>query len=198
MRTLPVMSSLSPHLFWITSRAAGISAMVFASLSVGLGLSMAAKLGKSRLSDRRALHEALSIGVMISIVVHAGALLFDAYLKPSLADITIPFVSSYHTIWMTIGIVSGWGMIAFGLAYYARRRIGPQRWKLVHRFTLLTWLGGIVHSLGMGTDAGQPWFLALVALTVAPSLVLLGLRVAGRSPAPARPVPSTLATQPIP
>lgn len=172
------MSSLSPHLFWITSRAAGISAMVFASISVGLGLSMAAKVGKGRLSDRRALHEALSIGVMISIVVHAVSLLFDAYLHPSVADIAIPFVSSYHTIWMTIGIASGWGMIAFGLAYYARRRIGPQRWKLVHRFTLLTWLGGLVHSLGMGTDAGAPWFLALVALSVAPSLVLLGLRVA--------------------
>lgn len=188
------MTSLSPHLFWITSRTAGISAMVLASASVGLGLSMAARLRGGRLADRRVLHEALSIAVMVSIVVHAGALLFDGYLAPSLADVSVPFAFGYETAWTTIGILSGWGTILFGLAYYARRRIGHRRWKTIHRLTLVTWMGGLVHTLGEGTNAGQAWFLALLGVAVAPSLVLLGLRVAGRAP---RPVPSPAGDAPV-
>ncbi len=167
--------------------------MVLASASVGLGLAMAARIGGGRLADRRVLHEALSIAVMIAIVVHAGSLLFDHYVNFGLADVTVPFASGYQTLWTTLGIVSGWGIVLFGLAYYARDHIGRERWKLVHRLTLVTWIGGLVHSLGEGTDAGQPWFVALMALVVAPSLILLAVRVtsAGRAPAPAASPPGS-------
>lgn len=177
------MTDIEPHLFWITSRAAGITAMVLASLSVGLGLSMAARLG-GRLGDRRALHETLSLGVMVALAVHALALLGDAYMSPSLTDVLVPFAWGYRTIWATLGIVSGWGLVLCGLAYYARRRLPPNRWKVIHRFTLAAWLGGLVHAVGMGTDATQPWFLALVALTAVPPLALLGVRVLDRPSTP--------------
>ncbi len=42
-----------------------------------------------------------------------------------------------------------------GLSYYARARIGVQRWRRLHRFAALAWLLGLVHALGEGTDAGQ-------------------------------------------
>lgn len=185
------MATVTPHLFWITSRAAGITAMVLASMSVGLGLSMAGRLGRSRLSDRKVLHEALSIGVMLAIAVHGLSLIGDSYLSPSLADVTIPFVSGYKTLWTSLGIISGWGLILLGLSFYARKRIGMSRWKMIHRFTLVVWAGGLIHSIGEGTDAGETWFLALLALTTAPPLLLLGARVSDalsrRTPATATP-----------
>ena len=46
------------------------------------------------------------------------------------------------------------------------------RWRKLHRFTALAWLGGLVHSLGMGTDAGQLWFLAMMAIVAIPALAL--------------------------
>ena len=46
--------------------------------------------------DLRVLHEALSLATMVALAVHALALLGDGYLKPSLADVTIPFVSGYE------------------------------------------------------------------------------------------------------
>lgn len=184
------MTSIGPHLFWVTSRAAGISAMVLASVSVGLGLSMAARVGGGRLSDRKTLHEALSIGVMISVIVHALSLIGDSFMRPSLVDVTVPLVSDYKTLWMSVGIVSGWSLILFGLGYYARRRIGLNRWKVVHRFTLLAWAGGLIHALNMGTDAGQTWFLVLLGLSAAPPLALLGIRILERRPRPVTaPVP---------
>jgi sulfoxide reductase heme-binding subunit YedZ len=178
----------SHYLFWITSRAAGTTAMVFASASVGVGLASRTKLLKG--PDRFNIHQALAVATMIAIAVHGLSLLGDTYLRPNLIDITVPFALSYKTIPTSIGIIAGWGMILLGLSYYARRWIGVQRWKLIHRFTALAWAFGLVHTFTVGTDAGQLWFIALILLTAAPALMLLTARLVRRwsplVPAPAQ------------
>ena len=168
------------HLFWITSRAAGMTALVAASLSVCLGLLMATRLLKRFTNaDLRVTHETLSLVTLAAIAVHGLSLIGDRYMHPSLIDVTVPFAGSYKTGWTAIGIISGWALAALGLSYYARRRIGPERWKRLHRFTALVWVLGLVHSLGEGTDAGQTWFLVTAGIVVAPALTLLLWRIAG-------------------
>ena len=181
------VTSATPHLFWITSRAAGIVALVAASLAVSLGLLMSTKLLRRRRGpDLLATHEVLSLAAIVAIVVHGVTLLGDRYLHPTFADIVIPFVSSYKSFWTSLGIIAGWGLIALGLSYYARRRIGAARWRKLHRFTAVLWLFGLAHSLGEGTDAGQFWFLAMVAIVVIPALVLLATRWLGVEEPPSR------------
>ena len=126
------------------------------------------------------MHEALSLATLAALFVHGAALLGDTYFHPSVASLTIPFVSQYRTPFMAAGLVAGWGMAVLGLSYYLRDRIGVARWKILHRFTALAWILGIVHTLGTGTDAGSTWFLAMVALAVLPPLVLIAARIAGR------------------
>ena len=177
----------SPHLFWITSRAAGTVALVLASISVSLGLLMGTRLlQRFGRPDLRVAHEALSLATLVAIAVHGLALLGDHFLHPSLADIAIPFVSGYKTAWTTLGIVSGWALAALGLSYYARSRIGAQRWRTLHRFTALAWIAGLVHTLGEGTDAGQTWFLAMIAIVAVPALALLIWRMSAGGRRPAR------------
>jgi sulfoxide reductase heme-binding subunit YedZ len=174
--------NVAPHLFWITSRAAGVTALLVSSVAVCVGLLMSMRLSK-RVSgpDLRVLHEMLSLATIVAIVVHAVALLGDSFMHPSVLDVSLPFVSSYKTGWTTLGIIAGWSLIILGLSYYARGRIGQQRWRKLHRFTALAWLAGIAHSLGEGTDAGQLWFLAMLAIVAVPALVLLFGRLAGGS-----------------
>jgi sulfoxide reductase heme-binding subunit YedZ len=167
----------TPHLFWITSRAAGFAALILASLAVSAGLLMSTKLLKGRTSELRAGHDTLALATIVAIVVHGAALLGDQFLHPSVADIAIPFVSSYKTFWTSLGIVGGWGLALLGLSYYARRWIGAVRWRKLHRFTALAWLAGLIHALGEGTDAGQLWFLAMIALVAVPALALLVTRL---------------------
>jgi sulfoxide reductase heme-binding subunit YedZ len=174
----------TPHLFWITSRAAGFTALILASLAVSLGLLMSTKLLKGRVADLRLTHEVLSLATIVAIVVHGVSLLGDQFLNPSPADIAIPFVSSYKPVWTSLGIISGWALIALGLSYYARRHIGAVRWRKLHRFTALAWLGGLVHSLGEGTDAGQVWFLVMLAIVAIPALALLSRRLLGPGASP--------------
>src|ERR671922_1145238 len=186
-------AAVTEHLFWITSRAAGTAALLLASLAVCVGLLFGGKLVRGR-PDLRHLHEALSLASIVALVVHAVALLGDSFLRPSIADITIPFVSGYMRLWTTVGIVAGWAMIALGLSYYVRDRIGQQRWRALHRFTALAWVAGLAHSFGEGTDAGQTWFIVATAIVVVPALVLLVVRRLGaaagaRNAAPERPGP---------
>jgi sulfoxide reductase heme-binding subunit YedZ len=175
-----VTTDASPHLFWITSRAAGTAGLVLASLSVCLGLLMSTRL-LQRVGgpDLRIAHEALSLSTIVAIAVHGLSPLGDHYLHPSFADIALPFVSGYKTGWTTLGIVSGWALVALGLSYYARARIGQQRWRKLHRLTALAWLAGVVHTLGEGTDAGQTWFLVMIGIVAVPALLLLLWRTSG-------------------
>lgn len=179
-----------PYLFWITSRAAGFAALVLASLAVSLGLLMSTKLLKGRTTELRTAHDTLALSTIVAIVVHAAALLGDSYLHPSIADIALPFVSSYKTFWTSLGIVGGWGLALLGLSYYARRWMGAVRWRKLHRFTALAWLAGLVHALGEGTDAGQLWFLAMIALVAIPALALLVTRLVRSGSEAAPHVPS--------
>jgi methionine sulfoxide reductase heme-binding subunit len=193
-------SDPSTHLFWITSRAAGTTALVLSSAAVGVGLAMGRRIparksdavparksdglpagAASRLGgapERRTIHETLALATMVAIAVHGLALVGDGYLRPSLLDVSVPLIFSYKTLWTSLGIISAWGLIFLGLSYYLRRRIGMRRWRIIHRFTVLAWLGGIVHAFGEGTDAGQLWFVLLIALVLAPAAALLIVRLA--------------------
>ena len=176
-----IATSTGPHLFWITSRAAGTAALLMSSASVSIGLLMGGRFVKRRGYDLRVTHEALSLATMAALVVHALSLIGDHFLHPSLLDVTVPFVSGYKTFWTSMGIVAGWSLIALGLSYYVRDKIGSQRWRKLHRFTALAWILGLAHSLGEGTDAGTGWFLVMTAIVALPPLVLLLVRTASGS-----------------
>ncbi len=170
--------NVGPHLFWITSRAAGGAALLLASASVGLMIS-ARRTGSNK-RDFRSIHEALSLSALAMVAVHGLSLLADSYLDPGLAGITIPFVSFYRPIWTALGIISGYGLAALGLTYYLRERIGAARWRRLHRLTAVFWVAAIVHTIGAGSDAAEPWFLAISGALVLPAALLLALRWLGR------------------
>lgn len=174
MQITTLATAAGPHLFWLASRAAGIAALILSSAGVCVGLLMGTRVRARRGAELRVAHEALSLATLAAIAVHGLTLLGDGFLRPSLADIAVPFASSYHTFWTTAGIVSFWALALLGLSYYLRGRIGVQRWRRLHRLAALAWVLGLAHSLGEGTDAGQTWFLAMVAITTLPALLALG------------------------
>ncbi|MDX6602515.1 MAG: hypothetical protein QOF13_1717 [Solirubrobacterales bacterium] len=174
--------SAGPHLFWITSRAAGGAALLLASASVALGLMMGSKRRTPSRRDLRALHEALSIATLAMVALHGLALLCDSFLHPGPAGIAVPFVSAYRPLWTGLGIIAGYGLAALGLSYYLRERIGAARWRQVHRLTAVFWLLAVAHTIGAGSDAGQVWFLAASGALVLPAALLLGLRWLERAP----------------
>lgn len=171
------------HVFWILSRGAGVAAIVLAGLSVTVGLLGGRDMPFARLRkslELRPVHEALSMATIALVAAHGLLLLGDPWLQPGLAGISIPFVISYQPFWTGLGVIAGYGLAILGLSYYARKWIGPSRWRVAHRFIAVFWLLGLVHTFGAGTDAGEAWLWIPVALTSAPALTLL-LRRLGRA-----------------
>ncbi len=164
------------QVFWITSRAAGIAAVLFASLSVGLGLAMAMRVTRGRLQDPRALHEALGLATLAALAIHTVSLLFDAYIAFGISDVLVPFASRYHPVQLAIGIVAAYALVFLSLSYYARGRLGAARWRSAHRLIAVAWGLGVLHGLLLGTDATRPWFLAAVGAVVLPTVALLAAR----------------------
>jgi sulfoxide reductase heme-binding subunit YedZ len=185
--------------WWLASRSAGIVAILCVSLSVILGLMMANGLPRRRGAKRRllAVHESTALAGLVAIAVHGLTLLGDTYIRPSLANIAVPFTIGYEPFFTGLGIVGGWLAALLGLSFYARRRIGPRLWRRMHRLTVAVWVLAVVHTLGAGSDAGEVWMQALLLVTGVPIVFLFlrrlipeqrGAAAPRRAPAPRRAV----------
>jgi sulfoxide reductase heme-binding subunit YedZ len=176
------------YVFWLTSRAAGVTAFALASGAVIAGLMMAGKLSAKPGQGRilKAAHEHMAVGTLIAVAIHGLALLGDHWLNPGLGGLLVPFAMDYRPVATGLGILAGYGMALLGLTFYARRRIGARLWRKAHRFTIVFWALAAVHTLAAGSDASTPWMRAIFGLSVAPVVVLFIARTTGgkRRPAP--------------
>jgi sulfoxide reductase heme-binding subunit YedZ len=184
-------------IWWLVSRASGIVAVILISLSVLMGLAMAARL--LRPAHKRAvvrLHEYLAVLSLVAIAVHGVTLLGDTWLKPGVTGITVPFALSYRPVWTGLGLIAGYLALLLGPTFYLRTRIGARRWRKLHRATTVVWLLAAAHALGSGSDAGTVWLRAIVLLPAVPIVYALTARVLTGS-RPARAPDHTRRTHPV-
>ena len=189
------------HPFWLASRSAGVVAYVLLSASVVVGLAMAVRLAPVR--DLRVFHERIALLALGATAAHGLFLLPDGWLKPTLAQLVVPFAGGYRPLWTGLGILAAYGAAGLSLTYYARRRLGHRRWRTAHRFIPIAWALAAAHVIGAGTDVVSLWLEAILAATIAATGVLLVQRgLAGRTqPAgrePARAGGGTAGTEPAP
>jgi sulfoxide reductase heme-binding subunit YedZ len=176
--------------WWLASRAAGITALVCITVAVGLGLALGGKVASKKPGLPRVLmtiHEHAALAGLIAIAVHGITLLGDGWLKAGFADIAIPFASDVEPLWVGLGVVGGYLAALLGLTFYARKRIGTKLWRKAHRATILVYVLSVAHTLGAGTDAGEPWMQAFLVVTGAPILFLFTMRVLPREQPAQRP-----------
>ena len=177
----------SDHLYWLTSRAAGTAAMLFASASMLIGALRAGGLaganvhGSRRRLELGIVHEMLGLACIAAIVIHGLVLMGDNFAKPSFGDIAIPFHWAYEKKFNGIGIIAGYVFMVLGLTYYMRDRIGEGRWTVIHRFIVLAWAASVVHTMGIGTDRHLAWFKLLLVIPGVAALAVTVWRVVGRS-----------------
>jgi methionine sulfoxide reductase heme-binding subunit len=176
--------------WWLASRASGVVALVLIALSVAIGLAMASKAFRRPGLPRKliAVHEHAALAALVAIAVHGITLLGDSWLDPGPLGIAVPFVMDHEPLFTGLGIVGGHLAAILGLTFYVRRRLGTRRWRSLHRLTPLVYVLGVTHTVGAGSDAGEPWLLAILLATGTPVLYLGILRaLPAERPAVSRP-----------
>jgi sulfoxide reductase heme-binding subunit YedZ len=164
--------------WWLASRASGVLALVLVTVSVAIGLTMASKIVRKRGAGPMLakVHEQTALAGLIAIAVHGITLLGDAWLDPGPLGLLVPFQMDYEPLFTGLGIIAGYLAAGLGLTFYLRRRIGAKLWRKAHRATVLVWALGVVHTIGAGTDAGEPWLREFMVLTGVPIVALFLVR----------------------
>ena len=186
---------MGAELWWYSARAGGIVAWVLLTASVVWGLVMSTKLKPPRVRPAWMLDLHRFLGGLATIFtgVHVGSILLDSYTSFGLADVTVPFVSSWHPDRVAWGIVGMYLLLAVELTSLARRRLPNRVWRRIHVLSLPLFLLTTVHFFVAGTDAANPLArLAMIGATgVVLALVVLRVRKlatpSARGGVPARP-----------
>lgn len=159
---------MTSPLLWYLNRGTGIVLVVVFTLTVVLGV-LATGRGMSRWWPRfvtQGLHRGLSAVAVLMLVVHAVVAVVDEYVDIRWWQAVVPFGSSYEPLWLGLGTLSLDLTVVVVATSLARARLPHRLWFVVHLTTYAAWALGVVHGLGIGTDADLGWSMLITAICV--------------------------------
>lgn len=193
LTVMPFMADVGAFWIYFLSQAFGWSALLWAWITVVLGLLLSGPR-PSRLPWSAArlerLHRTTSLNTIALIAAHA--LFFAAELvRHDTAGWYARLWTAFVETFVPGGYDSGTGQIAIpigqaalylavplGLLFYVRHRIGPRTWRILHRFVIAVYVLSVWHTLLYGTNVWYDgWFRTTVWLLQLPLAALLLLRL---------------------
>ncbi len=162
---------------WDAARAGGFAAYVLLTAAVSAGLVLRNRWQTARWPRliTNELHGYLSLLALVFIAVHVIAVLVDPFTRFGLAEVLVPFASHYRPLWMGLGIVALYLLLAVWVSSRLRARIGFRTWRTIHVLAYGVYVAATVHGLGTGSDTRTVWAPMLYGFSV---LLVAGL--AGR------------------
>jgi methionine sulfoxide reductase heme-binding subunit len=161
---------------WALGRGTGITALLFMTTSVFLGI--ATRSGRPLLALPRFavadVHRFAALAATLLVVLHLTLLFFDPYAQLRLVDLVVPFQGAYRPLWLGLGTLAVDLLVVVIVTSLLRHRLGPRIFRAVHWAPYVLWPVALAHALGNGTDAGHTWFLLFAgccALVVGGALV---------------------------
>jgi predicted ferric reductase len=190
----PVTSEMySVHKWWYMGRASGFIAygLLFMSVVLGLGISSRVFDGLLLRAWVYDLHQFLSIFVLLAMAFHALILLPDPYAEFSLAELAVPFASTYRPLAVGAGTIVLYGSAIVTLSSYLKRWIGQRLWRQLHYASFALFAGALIHGITAGTDTGEAWAqMVYLASAMAVMFFTFFRMLAARNQARLRPVRS--------
>ena len=150
---------------WDVARAGGILAYLLLTVSVALGLALSMRWQRPRWPRlfTNEMHGFVALLCLVFVAVHVLAVVLDPYTHFGWRDVLVPLATSYRPIWMALGIVGLYLLLAVWISTKLRAHIGYAWWRKLHTGTFAVYLLATLHGLATGTDTRQPWALDLYA-----------------------------------
>ena len=170
---------MSTHFWWYLSRAAGLTSLALAMVSVTTGLAISGRLStkRLRLPWSNDLHRYLSVLTVAFLMLHLGALAFDSYAPFSIAAMAIPGASAWRTGAIAWGVIALWTLVMIDLSSRFRSRLKARTWRMLHLGSALVYVTALLHAFQAGPDMTLSALQVCVAAVVVLDLGLLGRRL---------------------
>lgn len=182
--SVPAIFGASPSPYWYLTRGAGTVSLILLTATLVLGIVEVNRWRSERwprfLVD--GLHRNLSLLALLFLAIHILTSVLDSFAPIALKDAVLPFTSSYRPLWLGLGALTLDILLAVVLTSMVRRRLGYGAWRAVHWAAYATWPLAVVHGLGTGTDAPQPWLLAITFLCLVAVVSAIAWRISSGWP----------------
>lgn len=148
---------------WVTSRAAGVTAFLALTLDVIFGLLVSTGAADRLVPRARSVdvHRWLSTVALALTGVHAISLIGDRFVRFDVLDLLVPFLSSYRSVAVALGVLATYGALLVHLSFSWRRRIGGKTWRKLHYLSFFVFAAALLHGLLAGSDSSSPGMQAL-------------------------------------
>jgi methionine sulfoxide reductase heme-binding subunit len=170
---------VNDQLLWFASRGSGIVSLILLTAVTVLGLISVVRWQRPSWPRflTADLHSNLALMSVVFVGVHIVAAILDPFAKLGISAAVIPFASSYRPLWVGLGVISVYLVVALIITSILRERIGQRTWRAVHWLAYAAWPLAVLHSAGSGSDAFATWMLAIEALSVAAVATALAWRL---------------------
>lgn len=164
---------------WDTARIAGMLAFVLLTASVALGLLLSLKV-RSRSWPRfvtDGLHRHLTLIALVFTAIHTLAVWLDPFTSFAPTEVFVPFATHYRPLWIGLGIVAAYLLIAVWASEWIRPRIGYAWWRRLHYVSFGLFVFATLHGIGSGSDTATSWGFAIYLAGVGAVMLLLAWRL---------------------
>lgn len=171
--------------FWQWSRILGLLSYIALWLSVMTGLSISSQSSGFWFERGTALswHQFFTWLGLIGALIHAGVLLKDSFLRPTIFQLIVPFtlqheqLSAFAWFWAGLGQVAWYVLILIAIGSLFKQKFAKTVWKYLHGLALLAYVGVVAHGLLMGTDSKQLWIQGIYLMTNIVLMLVMMLRL---------------------
>jgi DMSO/TMAO reductase YedYZ heme-binding membrane subunit len=98
-------------------------------------------------------HRYLGALAVVFTGVHVLGLIADSYVHFGIAEVLLPFASSWHPLAVAWGVVGMWMLVAVEGTSLARQHLPQHVWRGIHLLSYPILAVTTVHLLSAGTDA---------------------------------------------
>ena len=178
-------------LLWWAARAFGFVSLFAMTLSMLFGLALSSRTSARWLSARTVsrLHQDWTIVAVITMGFHIVAVILNTHGGIGALEAVVPGLSDRLTGPLTLGIVSGWGLVVLAASSWLRRHLSYAAWRAVHGTAFGAFLLALAHGVLSGTDSGLPfvqWYYLATGALVGGGIIYRALATGARADRRAR------------
>lgn len=153
------------NIWWAVTRASGIVAWAASAGAALWGLALSGRIGTVTAAWKTDLHRILGAIACGFTALHLVALVADSTVDFGLAELAVPFASSWHASAVAWGVVGMYLLALVEVSSLLRRRLTRRTWRRLHMASYGVFVAATAHYLTAGTDGGSSLSVAVIGVT---------------------------------